>query len=247
MKNAHKIPLALLMSLSTMAPEMGHALLATSPIRVEYSLKEETWKLIASSVTPGTVQRTLSYSTPGGTAYVSFSLGYDGDGNITWIKATKAAGDSTSGAYINLFGATAAGSVVGKNIKTLKIGNVGGASLTSASFRQFIAGINPTPTATQPTKSTTPSTTTTAKPTTTQSTAKPTTVVNKPVAPVTPTNTEYRKTVRYSSPGGSPEVTFALTVDPNGKILKVGTIPVSGDQTSAQYAVKFINEMQSVV
>lgn len=252
MKKSQQIPLAFLMSLGVLSSGTENILFA-EPLKVEYSLREETWKLIAGTVVPGTASRTLSYSTPGGAVYVTFSLGYDANGTITWVKATKTAGESTSGAYVSLFSMDISGVAVGKNVKSLSVGAVGGASLTSASFRQFLATVSPqTVAATTTTTQTKPTTTTTTttKPTTTTPTKPATTTTttpSKPVTPPTPTNTEYRKTVRYTSPGGNPQVTFALTIAPDGKILKAGTIPVSGDQNSAHYAVKFIQDMQTIV
>ena len=70
------------------------------------------------------MSKTVSYTTPGGSASATFSLGYDSDGVITWAKAAKASGDETSTIYISLFSERIAGAIVGKNAKGLSIGTV---------------------------------------------------------------------------------------------------------------------------
>lgn len=72
-----------------------------------------------------TSNQTLTYTTPGGTAQVSFSMTRDANGVIQTVSATKIAGDSTSSAYIQMFSSAIGGAVIGKNVDSLSLSSVG--------------------------------------------------------------------------------------------------------------------------
>jgi hypothetical protein len=79
---------------------------------------------------------TVSYRTPDGSASVTFSATVKG-GVITAATSTTRAG-GTSGYYQDAFAQQLAGAVIGKKIAGLNLSAIGGASLTTASFEQFV-------------------------------------------------------------------------------------------------------------
>jgi hypothetical protein len=80
---------------------------------------------------------TVSYRTPDGSASVTFSATVKG-GVITAASSTTRA-SGTSGYYQDVFARGISTAAIGKKAAGLNLAAVGGASLTTNSFEQFIA------------------------------------------------------------------------------------------------------------
>jgi hypothetical protein len=88
-------------------------------------------------VAPVTKKNTVSYRTPDGSATMTFSVTVNA-GTITAASAiTQASG--TSGYYQDIFARGISAAVIGKKTTGLNIAAVGGASLTTTAFEQFVA------------------------------------------------------------------------------------------------------------
>lgn len=86
---------------------------------------------------PVTKSRTVSYGTPDGSVNIGFSVTIT-NGIITAASSTTMVG-GTSGAYQNIFAAGLSQAVVGKKAAGLNIAAIGGASLTTTAFENFVA------------------------------------------------------------------------------------------------------------
>lgn len=94
----------------------------------------------APAPTAVTKSKTLSYSTPGGTEKTQFIVTVKA-GIVTAVSSKALADNPVSQAFQEAFGKEVSGKVVGHAVKGLRIGTLGGASLTSASFAQFVQSI----------------------------------------------------------------------------------------------------------
>ncbi len=92
----------------------------------------------APSTTPITKTETISYNNPAGTDQIEFSLTTD-NGMITAVTATPMAEHGISKMRQEAFAKAISGEVVGKKIADLQLSAVGGSSLTTGAFNQFIA------------------------------------------------------------------------------------------------------------
>jgi hypothetical protein len=98
-------------------------------------------EVVAPSVTTSMTQTgTISYTTPGGVDKVNFSLTHKA-GVVESVIVTPAAEHEFSKNWQAKFAESVSSEIVGKNIKDLKLSAVGGASLTTGAFNQFIASL----------------------------------------------------------------------------------------------------------
>jgi uncharacterized protein with FMN-binding domain len=94
----------------------------------------------ASTYKNGTYTSTGSYNSPGGTEQVGISLTLNND-VVTSATFTPEAGDPTSKRYQSDFAAGFKALVVGKNIDSLNLTVVNGASLTPKGFNNAVTKI----------------------------------------------------------------------------------------------------------
>lgn len=89
-----------------------------------------------------TYTKTVTYSTPSrqGQTNTSFSVTVD-NGVITSASAQYVSGDHEDQRYQSRFSQTIASAVVGKKLSDVSLDVVGGASLTTAAFQEFIQSI----------------------------------------------------------------------------------------------------------
>lgn len=92
---------------------------------------------IAPVITAVTKSSTVSYMTPAGNVPVLFTVTVK-SGVITAVSSVTKAQDSTSIGYQNSFASKISQAVVGKKITGLNLSAIGGASLTTAAFGQFV-------------------------------------------------------------------------------------------------------------
>lgn len=90
-----------------------------------------------TTTTPVTKIATVNYNTPDGMVPVVFSVTVN-NGTITAASSTTQVG-GTSGYYQNVFAQGISSAVVGKMVTGLSLSAVGGASLTTNAFKQFVA------------------------------------------------------------------------------------------------------------
>jgi hypothetical protein len=119
----------------TVTPPKTPAPVAVQPVPVV--VKKPTIPVATPAPASVTHSNTVSYRTPDGSASVSFSVTAKA-GVITAASSTTRAG-GTSGYYQDAFAQRLAGAVIGKKIAGLNLSAIGGASLTTASFEQFVA------------------------------------------------------------------------------------------------------------
>lgn len=98
----------------------------------------------SSEVTPVGSSRTstgiMTYTNPAGQDKVSFTLTQNA-GVIESLVVTSLAENEFSKNWQAKFIEAASSEIVGKNLKDLKLNAVGGASLTTGAFNQFIASL----------------------------------------------------------------------------------------------------------
>lgn len=97
----------------------------------------ESTGTVPTSSTPVTKTETISYNTPAGNDDVEFSMTVT-DGVITSITTTPKAVHDISKARQTAFAGEISAKVVGKKISELSLSAVGGSSLTTNAFNQFI-------------------------------------------------------------------------------------------------------------
>jgi hypothetical protein len=100
----------------------------------------------SAPVTPGvaptstlTVSKTVSYSSPAGKEEINFAITTE-NGIVTALSVTPKTDHPVSNNYQKVFATNAPAQVVGKSLKGLKVSTVSGASLTTWSFNEFVAG-----------------------------------------------------------------------------------------------------------
>lgn len=93
-----------------------------------------------STYQDGDYSATGSYSTPGGQESITVSLTIEDD-VITQVNAVGSASRGDSAQYQSAFLSGYKSSVVGKDIKTVKLSRVAGSSLTSTGFNRAIEKI----------------------------------------------------------------------------------------------------------
>ena len=92
---------------------------------------------VTSTTTSNTRTATVSYNTPEGSVPVRFSVTVQG-GVITAASSTSEA-NGASAWYQDNFSKSITSAVVGKSVSGLSLSAIGGASLTTAAFQQFVA------------------------------------------------------------------------------------------------------------
>ncbi len=90
------------------------------------------------SSTPITKTETMTYNNPAGTDQIEFSLTTD-NGVITAVTMSPKAENGISKTYQASFAKAITSEVIGKKIVDLHLSAVGGSSLTTGAFNQFIA------------------------------------------------------------------------------------------------------------
>jgi hypothetical protein len=102
-------------------------------------VKKPTTPVVTPTPAPTAVSKssTVSYRTPDGSASIRFSATVK-SGMITAASSTTRAG-GTSGYYQDIFARGISAAAIGKKAAGLNLAAVGGASLTTNSFEQFIA------------------------------------------------------------------------------------------------------------
>lgn len=95
-----------------------------------------------NSVAPVTTKKIVSYITPShrGNTTTEFSVTTQ-DGIITAASATFQSGDHDDQKYQNAFSRSISSAVVGKKTNNMNLDVIGGASLTTAAFEQFIKSL----------------------------------------------------------------------------------------------------------
>ena len=148
-----------------------------------------------------TLFREVSYNTPGGVSNFRVAVKIDPTGKIQFVNARSVAGSSKDTlSYVKSFGKNIGKNIHGKNIMFLKLSTVGGASLTTKAFIDVITSIRDT---------------TKVTPFLTNKPKTATGVVNPVVGdPIT-------KTISYTTPGGTAQVSFSLIKDTSGVIKSV--------------------------
>lgn len=101
---------------------------------------EQTEESSDSTYQDGDYSATGSYSTPGGQESITLSLTIEDD-IITQVNAVGSASRGDSAQYQSAFLSGYKSSVVGKDIKTVKLSRVAGSSLTSTGFNRAIEKI----------------------------------------------------------------------------------------------------------
>jgi hypothetical protein len=121
----------------TVTPPKTPAPVVVKPVPVV--VKKPTTPVVTPAPVPAVVthSNTVSYRTPDGSASITFSATTKA-GVITAASSTTHAG-GTSGYYQDAFAQRVSGAVMGKKIAGLNLSAIAGASLTTASFEQFIA------------------------------------------------------------------------------------------------------------
>jgi hypothetical protein len=95
---------------------------------------------VASTYTDGTYAATVSYSVPRGSNKLTAELTIS-NGAVTAVSTTHDYTDRESGEFISNFDAKIKASVVGKNISSLSLSRIGGASLTTRAFTNALTTI----------------------------------------------------------------------------------------------------------
>ncbi len=95
---------------------------------------------VASTYTDGTYAATVSYSVPRGSNKLTAKLTIS-NGVVTAVSTTHDYTDRESGEFISNFDAKIKASVVGKNISSLSLSRIGGASLTTRAFTNALTAI----------------------------------------------------------------------------------------------------------
>lgn len=93
-----------------------------------------------ASYKDGTYTTTVSYRSPGGMDKLGVSITLQG-GIITDTTASAQPGNETSSEYEGAFVQSYKASVIGRNISTLSVGRIAGASLTSRAFNSALAQV----------------------------------------------------------------------------------------------------------
>lgn len=89
-----------------------------------------------------TTSKTVFYNNPAGGDEVGFEVTTDQNGVITAVKTDIKAVHDISVRMQTNFAGEVESAVVGKKIAELKIDRIGGASLTTGAFKQFLSEIN---------------------------------------------------------------------------------------------------------
>jgi hypothetical protein len=125
---------------SPIAPETTSGTTTTSEVPTLPISSEVTLPSVNTGATSSTQTGTISYSTPGGVDKVNFSLTHK-SGIVESLTVTPAAENDISKMWQAKFAESVSSEIVGKNIKDLKLSAIGGASLTTGAFNQFIASL----------------------------------------------------------------------------------------------------------
>jgi Divergent InlB B-repeat domain len=174
----------------------------------------------------------ITYASPGGTPKVVFSVNTNSKWIITSVDIVNKESDPGSSIYIKRFGNDIRKKVIGKNIKTLTLNVVGGASLTTRAFGEFLIqiGASSTLVSTLPTPS---------LPITSSGGISPQKIVQKKEIQI-PKIIE--KTLAYTSPGGKPKVQFHIETNKEGTITIFRGKTLQADKWSRQYIERFFTE-----
>jgi hypothetical protein len=192
---------------------------------------------VVTTPTTSTNTQTISYTVPGSTAQVSFTLVRNTAGLIQSVTTSKVSGDATSTAYIQMFASSISAATVGKNITGLSLSAIGGASLTTWAFNQFITAIGGSIVAPVTTTPTTPA------PVVTTPTTPTTPVVTTPVG----ANQTAQQSIIYSVPGGTAQAQFTLVYDTQGVAQSISAITIAGNTESKTFITKFANSIATSV
>jgi hypothetical protein len=84
----------------------------------------------------------VSYTNPGGSDEVGFSLTTDDSGIVTNVEVEVKATNSTSVNRQMSFKSALSGEVVGKPLEGLRVDRVGGSSLTTRAFNEWVGSLN---------------------------------------------------------------------------------------------------------
>ena len=109
----------------------------TLPITPVKPTKPTITKPVTPVISSITKSSTVNYRTPAGNVPVLFTVTTKNGVIISALSVTKAQ-DSTSISYQNSFASKISQSVVGKKIAGLNLSAIGGASLTTVAFEQFV-------------------------------------------------------------------------------------------------------------
>lgn len=103
---------------------------------------DQTTALTSAETTAGTVYtQTLFYMNPAGGDNVGFTLTVDEAGTIVDADTEIKAHNQTSVGLQNNFKTELKAAVVGKKVAGLEVDRIGGASLTTGAFRDFLADV----------------------------------------------------------------------------------------------------------
>lgn len=113
----------------------------TVETKTETSAATTTTTTQATTAAAGaTYSDDVDYTSPGGEDTVRFTMTTDAEGVVTSLKATLEVGNDISKQLTAAFEEDAATKIVGKKLADLgDISAVGGASLTTNAFKQFVA------------------------------------------------------------------------------------------------------------
>lgn len=145
MKNPVILPLALLASITTLASCTQREIVPAPVAPTQNNASAPTTGSSASgteNVPSATITRTqvVQYQSPAGTDDVEFSVTVE-NGIITAVSSRTLATNDGSKYNQDKFASEVAGKVVGKSVKDFDLDVVGGASLTTAAFEQFVQSL----------------------------------------------------------------------------------------------------------